>query len=427
MDSAGEEIARGLALRPAQWTVYSDPHRFRILIAGRRFGKTFLARTELLSSALSQPGARCRHVFPTYRQGREVAWEDLKSFCWHYSDQINETTMTIQLAGGSEIAIRGADDPDRLRGSGLDFVVLDEWADQKAGAWYEVLRPALADRQGRALFVGTPRGMHNHFYDLVVAAEEDPEWSIHRFTTIEGGNVPDSEVTAARASLDERTFRQEFEATWEAMGNRVAYAFDHEHNVRDDLVDTGGDLFVGMDFNVNPMSAVLGVVAGDELHVLDEIEIHNSGTEEMAQAILNRVGEADYLEDRKPGGITVCPDPTGRARKTSAPVGQTDFTILRGAGFKIDAPQKAPPVADRLNDLHALCRSADGRRRFFVHPRCRKLIRAMDALPVKEGTNVPDKSSGLDHIFDACSYLISAQFPIRRTGHTEVLDADFLR
>src|SRR5258706_15659309 len=100
----------------------------------------------------------------------------------------NETDLTIELVSGGTISLRGADNYDSLRGDGLDFLVLDEYASIAPEAWTEVLRPALADKQGRALFIGTPRG-HNHFYDLYDSAKNQAQWAAFQFTTAQGGNV----------------------------------------------------------------------------------------------------------------------------------------------------------------------------------------------------------------------------------------------
>jgi hypothetical protein len=134
----------------------------------------------------------------------------------------NETDLTIELVSGGTISLRGADNYDALRGDGLDFIVLDEYASMAPAAWTEVLRPALADKQGGALFIGTPRG-HNHFYDLYEAAQNQPHWAAFQYTTEQGGNVTPEELEIATHELDERTFRQEFRASFENLGVGLAY------------------------------------------------------------------------------------------------------------------------------------------------------------------------------------------------------------
>src|ERR1700693_5504962 len=152
-------------LKPPQWTVFTSDSRFRILVAGRRFGKTYLSLVELCRAAWA-PGRLAWYVGPTYKQAKRVAWRPLKQMTrpyWAFTP--NETDLRIELVTGGTICLRGADHYDSLRGDGLDFLILDEYASIAREAWPEVLRPALADKNGRALFIGTPRG-YNHFYVL---------------------------------------------------------------------------------------------------------------------------------------------------------------------------------------------------------------------------------------------------------------------
>jgi hypothetical protein len=144
-------------LKPPQWNVFRCPERFRVLVAGRRFGKTYLALTELCQAAWGQ-GRLAWYVAPTYKQAKRIAWKPLKELTRPYwAARPNETDLRIELTSGGTICLRGADNYDSLRGDGLDFLVLDEYASIAREAWTEVLRPALADKQGRALFIGTPR------------------------------------------------------------------------------------------------------------------------------------------------------------------------------------------------------------------------------------------------------------------------------
>lgn len=394
-----------------QLEVFRSTARFRVLVAGRRWGKTVLAINELLRGAQSGRAKRCWYLAPTYRQAEQICWQELKAAIpASMVARKDETDLSLTLRGfGSEIALRGADHADSLRGVGIDLAIFDEVADMDPRTWTEVVRPALSDRDGEALFLGTPRGF-NWLYDLFVYAQANPDWQSWQFTTLQGGNVPRDEVEAARRDLDSRTFAQEYEASFEAMTGRVYYGFSRlaapEGNVAD-LTDTGGDLLVGLDFNVDPMSAVVACRAGDELHVLDEIEIRSSSTEEMAGEIRRRYPSRSVI---------AYPDPSGNSRRTSAPVGQTDFSLLRQAGFQVVSPAAAPPVVDRINTVNSLLLSSAGRRRLLVHPRCRSLIRALDGLTFKEGTSQPDKASGLDHITDAVGYLAMGVFPISTGG-----------
>jgi hypothetical protein len=170
---------------------------------------------------------------PTYKQGKRIAWKSLKKLTQPYWASLpNETDLRIELISGGTICVKGADNYDSLRGDGLDFLVLDEYACMAPQAWTEVLRPALADRLGKALFIGTPQGF-NHFHELYESARSKSDWGAFQFTTAQGGNVPAEEIESAAQQLDNRIFRQEFEASFETLGvGRAYHAFDRVHNVR---------------------------------------------------------------------------------------------------------------------------------------------------------------------------------------------------
>jgi hypothetical protein len=283
----------------------------------------------------------------------------------------------------------------------LNFVVLDEFAMLDPKMWEMVLEPALSDRRGRALFVGTPMG-YNWAYDTYLKGVSDSDsWKSWQYTTLQGGNVLPEEVEAKRSSMDPRAFRQEFEASFETLFGRVYSNFDRNLNVDREIRDNGGEILVGMDFNVNPMSAVIGVRAADELHILKSLEVQTSNTDEMAS-------ELRRLYPGRP--IVVCPDPSANQRRTSAAAGVTDISILQRFGFQVDASRSAIPVVDRVNATQAMLCDAAGRRRVKVHPDCKSLIKALDGQTYKEGTSIPDKDSGLDHITDAFGYLVWQRF-----------------
>jgi PBSX family phage terminase large subunit len=184
-------------------------------------------------------------------------------------------------------------------------------------------------------------------------------------------------------------------------------------NVDESIVDTGGDLYVGQDFNVNPMASVIAVRAVDECHVIDAIELATSNTEEVATEIRRR-----YPNRR----VIFCPDPAGNARHTNAPVGQTDFSILRKYGFEVRAPNAHPPVVDRINNAQSMLNDVTtGRRRLRIHPKARALITGLSNLTYKEGTSQPDKRSGFDHICDAMGYLLWQEFNVLAI-HTSSVD-----
>ncbi|AUR91170.1 terminase-like family protein [Vibrio phage 1.228.O._10N.261.49.C1] len=394
-----------IELSPPQWEIFTDESRFKIAICGRRFGKTYLSIVTLLSWSQENEGIYF-YVAPTFRMAKQIVWRDLKSIASSTNGvaKINESELSIELINGSVIALKGADNYDSLRGVSLSGLVMDEFADIKEDAWLYALRPACADRMAPVLFIGTPKGWNyaKDMYDRGLIGEHG--YKSWMFTTADGGNVRAEEIEAARRELPEMAFKQEFMASFEMLANRVYSYFDRLENVQQ-CKDTGAELLIGMDFNVSPMTAVVGVRVADQLHIIDELELMNSNTEEMCAEIKRR-----YPKRR----ITVYPDPAGNARKTSATVGDTDFSIIRRHGFQLIAPKKHPLVVDRINTVQALLKNADGDRRLFIDPKCQALIKCLDGLTYKDGTSAPDKSLGLDHMTDGLGYLICQEFPISK-------------
>ena len=186
--------------------------------------------------------------------------------------RVNETTLTAHLKNGSEIALRGADNPDSLRGVGLDFVVMDEFADVKESAWGEVLRPTLSDTEGSALFIGTPRG-RNWAYRLWSQGREGvPGWAAWQYTTLDGGNVPRGEIDAAAADLDELTFRQEYLASFVNFEGRAYYPFESNKHCASLSYDPTQPLVLCFDFNIAPGVAVICHRHGRDWRGLDTAE-----------------------------------------------------------------------------------------------------------------------------------------------------------
>jgi len=377
-------------------------------VAGRRFGKTFLSTYELLKHALQGKSRNCWYVAPTYKAAKEIAWNMLiDAIPEGYMTKKNETALSIDLRNGSSIALKGAEKPDNLRGRALDFCVLDEFADMRPEAWHEVLRPSLSDRRGSALFIGTPKG-RNHFYDLWTRGIDGQEsWKAFQYTTIDGGNVDSDEIKAAKNDLDERTFQQEYEARFVNYSGIIYYAFSREQSVKAYKAESD-ELHIGMDFNVDPMSAVVCVRNGGTLHAIDEIVMYGSNTDEMVDEIRQRY---------KQKSITIYPDPASAQRKTSAG-SRTDLNILQNAGFRVKVRSKHPAIRDRINSVNSRLLSSQQERRLFVTPNCKNVINSLERQTYKEGTSQPNKDDGFDHMNDALGYLIEYMFPIRKEHET---------
>ena len=218
-----------MPLTKPQSQVIKDKARFRVLITGRRFGKTYLAINELAKFA-SRSKQKVWYVAPTYRQAKQICWNELKERLIEHKwvKTINNSDLTIILKNNSSITLRGADNEQSLRGVGLNFLVMDEFADIHKEAWYEVLRPTLSDTGGHALFCGSPRGFGNWSYELFKQGESNKDWQSFKYTTLEGGQVSSEEIEQAKQDLDVRTFQQEYEATFVNYSGMIYYNFNRQ-------------------------------------------------------------------------------------------------------------------------------------------------------------------------------------------------------
>jgi len=394
-----------MPLTEPQKEVINNKSRFRVLITGRRFGKTFLAINELAKFA-SQSKKKIWYVAPTYRQAKQICWNDLKERLIDHKwvKNINNSDLTITLKNNSTITLRGADNEQSLRGVGLDFLVMDEFADIHKEAWYEVLRPTLSDKRGHALFCGSPRGFGNWSYELFKQNETNKDWQSFKYTTLEGGQVADDEVEQAKQDLDERTFQQEYEATFVNYSGMIYYNFNRQKNIIEKYSKDSAVLHIGLDFNVDPMSAVVCIIVQETIMVVDEIQIYSSNTQEMCEEIKLR------YNNKK---IVVYPDPSARQRKTSAG-GFTDLSILKNAGFDVKCKNTAPLIRDRINSVNSKLKNVNGKNNLFIVKSCKNVIKSIERQIYKEGTHIPDKDSGYDHMNDALGYLVEFNFPLRR-------------
>jgi hypothetical protein len=379
--------------------------------------------TELCRAAWGR-GRTAWYVAPTYRQAKRIAWAELKRLTKEYwARKPNETDLTIQLTSGGTISLRGADNYDSLRGEGLDFLVLDEYASMAPAAWTEVLRPALADRQGRALFIGTPKG-YNHFYDLYREVQDRPNWKTFQFTTEQGGNVAKEELEAATHELDERTYRQEFQASFENLTAGLAYyAFDLGGNVRPVEYDPRLPLFWSLGFNFNPMCSVIGQRQGEWVFILDELVLPDSHTGAACEEFLART-ERLVGRSRLPVQLDIYGDATGESQKSSA--SRTDWQIVQEflnyhrdlyrTTFRVGSSN--PPVRDRVNCVNAKLRNQAGERRLVVDSHCKQLIEDFERVhwktdPSGNTLNDIDKSDlNRTHVSDALGYMIAREFPM---------------
>tara|TARA_R110002073_G_scaffold94023_1_gene219039 strand:+ start:2479 stop:3756 length:1278 start_codon:yes stop_codon:yes gene_type:complete len=241
-----------VTLHDAQMEIFKSPKRFKIASCGRRFGKSYLAAWLLIIKALQSTDKDVFYVAPTFQQAKDILWSILKEIGQQVIKSTHENTATITLINDRKIYLKGSDRPDTLRGVGLCFVVLDEYASMKPEVWEMILRPTLADVKGEALFIGTPAGK-NHFYKLWIEAqtpEHEKEWDAFQFNSTDNKFLDPKEIEAAKRSMSTQAFRQEFEATFESFTggifkeNWIKYA---EEGMFEDVSKNQGHYVISVD------------------------------------------------------------------------------------------------------------------------------------------------------------------------------------
>ena len=290
-------------LLPWQKEVYSDKTRFKVIVAGRRCGKSRLSAVALLVEGLKCPqGSAVMYVAPTQGQARQIIWDLLMDLGRDVISGSHVNNMDITLINGAKIYVRGADRPDTLRGVSLTFVVLDEVADIKADTWEKVLRAALSDKKGNALFIGTPKG-RNWFYDMYNLGTEgdDEEWKSWHFTTKDNPLIDPKEIDGARKTLSSFAFKQEYEASFDNAGTDLF----KEKWLKYGEEPSGGVWYMAMDISgfknenysqsrqnkLDKSAFALVKVLDDGTWFVDKIESGRWDTKETAQRIVKNLQE----------------------------------------------------------------------------------------------------------------------------------------
>lgn len=263
--------------RPQSIDYHNRTQRWSCSVAHRRFGKTVREINELVKQAVTctKPNPRFAYIAPYYAQAKAIAWDYLK----HYSRPLlakppMESELSVDLVNGARVRLFGADNPDALRGLYLDGVVLDEYGDMRPTVWGEIIRPLLADRQGWASFIGTPKGK-NHFHALAQMAKASPDWFYQELRASETGIIPSPELDDARRQMTPEQYAQEFECAFDVPALGAIYGAEIADARRDGricavpydraaLVHTAWDLGVGDDTCIWFWQQV-----GREIHLID--------------------------------------------------------------------------------------------------------------------------------------------------------------
>lgn len=407
---------------PSQRKWWESKAKVKVLVGGFGSGKTMQLCKRMMSLALQNAPVPVATVSPAYTMAAKTVIPMFKALCagkqsiygrqfwWRYV--ANPVPMfKIRFHGRTgTIWCLSSDRPMSLRGTNLGAAGIDEPFIQPIEVFQEMnarVRDPDAPLQ-EICIAGTPEEL-NWGYDLCVGdLGEKHDIEVIQVSSRENRVLRPSFVRDLEASYSEKAIRAYVDGQFVNLSEgQVYYAFDPLDHVIKLEMGESAEWGCGMDFNVNPMSAVVFRKAGDRMHIVTEIELPNADTETMAIT----------LKERFPKLTKVFPDASGKARKTSAS-GKTDFSILKKYGFTIHAPPGNPPIRDRENTVNGKMKPADGRVSFTVDPSCKKLIRALSIYTHELKHKAAQKK--LSHLIDALGYPIHRLFPLARSGVREV-------
>ena len=341
-----------------------DSHRFTVVVAHRRFGKTVSAINHLIKSAIEcdKPEPRFAYIAPTYGQAKRVAWDYLQKYTRSLGATYNVSELRADFYG-RRVSLYGSDNPDSLRGQYFDGVVIDEVGDQNPRIWNEIVRPALADRIGWACFIGTPKGA-NHFAELADRAKTEEGWNYLEFKASQTGVLPDAELKAAYREMGEDRYNQEFECSFNAAVEGSYYGkiindLERDSHITDFPRDDLCRSFTAWDIGMGDSTAIwVAQLAGKEIRLLDFVENHGQGLDWY----VNWLRENDYegFSHILPHDVQVRELGTGKSRKE----------VLEEAGLSITVAPRLP-VADGIQAVRRLLP------RCWFHPRVKH---GLDAL-----------------------------------------------
>ncbi len=356
-----------------------DDKRFGVVVAHRRMGKTVSAINHIIKDAIlnQKEAPRYAYIAPTYGQAKRVAWDYLVKYADPLGGSSNISELRVDF-WGRRIQLYGSDNPEALRGQYFDGVILDEIGDQNPKIWTDIVRPALADRKGWCLFIGTPKG-HNHFKELRDRAEKEEGWGLLEFKASETGVVDDTELKAARNEMGEDKFRQEFECSFDAAvegsyyGQILNELEDKKHMQeipREELSRT----FTAWDLGMGDSTSIwVAQLVGSEVRLLDYYENHGVGLDHYVKWIRDN----DYIkaEHILPHDVRVRELGSGKSRLEMLEEAGLEIKIAPRMGLDdgIQAVRRllprcwfnVPKVQTGLNCLRNYRRDYDEKRKIF--------------------------------------------------------------
>lgn len=414
-----EQLPRGhIRLHRLQRMVNDDPSQFRVLVSGRRWGKTQLDMKEAVDEWGSADHV-CWYVAPTFDMARRLMWKPILKLAHpSWLAHANESRMELTTIWGCDFACRSAQEPDTLRGPTLHKVICDEFQDWPDGltTWEEVLLPTLLTSNGRALITGTPKSF-NHLHKVWAKGQPGGQagWKSWQFKTADAPHIDKAKLEEHRLQMDTRSFKQEYEASFENMSGRAYYEFTRSDHVLESVeVSRSVPMCISFDFNVHPATAVLWQKVGEECRVWREVYILHAGGE----ATRASAGESKRLLESIAwrGHVRLYADPAGKSLKTTGP---SDHQVIKDTfpGASWCTPNDAPHIKDRVDAMNTRLR-AGGKVRLYVDASCQELIADLEQVTMPMLTDPTEKRKApfRTHVSDALSYGIHWEWPpVRKT------------
>ena len=389
-----------IRLHPKQFEVWEDPHRFKVVCAGRRWGKSILAVVAALTQIGEGRDKIGAIVAPTYQQAKDIYWRDpQKLFSLIPPEAIlkrNDSELFVQLINGSFLYFRGSDRPDTLRGLRYDFVVLDEYASMKENVWEEIIMPALLDSGGKALFISTPKG-YDKFYTLWKKGQDsDPQWKSWQFSSYDNPHLDKQFIEQSKKDMDEDTFGQEIMAEFKKYSGLVYKSFLREKHVIDPIeLKDSWTFYRSIDFGwVVPTGVVFATISDKGvIYVFDEIYQAGLQTPDLALITKQKSGGRGFINSFADSAQAADIEELRRYGLAITPVNKTSGSSEDWTTFRIRK------VNEKLQNG-----------KLFIFKNCQNLVWEFENYKyheVKEGQEVRERPAKInDHLLDALSYLV---------------------
>jgi hypothetical protein len=391
---------------PKQIAAFHETKRNNLILAGRRGGKTFVMLERCLRKlAYSKKNAEVYYIGPTNQSSKELAWDFFQNriyrLGWECKPLISR--QVFLLPDDRKLYVIGAEKIERIRGHKVWHVAMDEVAyySKSLSHIWKAVRPALSDLKGTADFGTTPNGKGSDAHDWFQYHKGNFGWAYHHWTSLENPWLDPKEIEDAKRDLDEKAFRQEYEATWETYEGLAYYNFNDDTHVKPCSTFTPGvPLHLVFDFNVNPTTLLVSQFVGDKMYYRREYSFADSSTERTIKAFIT-----DY-KDLSTLPVKIRGDASGNQRKSTT--GRTDYQYIHEAltndriGFHHEVPSVNPPIIDRLNAVNGWLKPLVGEPKIIIDPSCKYLIKDLGGQKL-EGRH-PSPANNLGHKADALGY-----------------------